>query len=436
MARPLPAPVRFIEPRRLSAPTSHACSEPLGAVLIRSPSRELLLRPGERTTLGQLLFEHVEHAVEVRELDSSAGLRVFGARVAAALVRPPTIVEGDGSTFTVVSAPSLGHEVAKPLPGLIGKSSPMLRLSAQVRRYAAVSLPVLLRGESGTGKDIVARALHDLSPRQGPFVAINAATISRDLAESELFGHNRGAFTGATSDRRGAFREAHGGTLLIDEIAALGLEIQAKLLRVVEDGMVRPLGGERSHAVDVRLVVATCEPLEEMVDARRFREDLYERLAVCIAFVPSLGERPEDIPLLAEHLLKTCALEREIAPQALHLLMSRRYRGNVRELRNVLAQAALRTDTGRIEAAHVSAVFEERDVGRRRVSPAEAQSLLEAYDGNISAVARHAKLPRSTLRDLLRRNRDDDAVEMRNGGPPVDVGERRHRAVVLSCSSA
>ena len=250
-------------------------------------------------------IRHTGAAIVVEDLGSRNGVRVSGARVPGATLELGGAFE-IGRTTVRVDPAVRRAERDRPLDGVIGGAAAMLRMASSVRKIAALRLPVLLRGESGTGKDLVARAVHDESPRAArPFVAINAATISRELAESELFGHQRGAFTGAVRDRRGAFREASGGTLFLDEIASLSLEVQAKLLRVVEEGMVRPLGAESSTPVDVRLVVATCEPLERMVKERLFRADLYERIAVCVVQVPALRERSEDIPALARHLLKT-----------------------------------------------------------------------------------------------------------------------------------
>jgi DNA-binding NtrC family response regulator len=291
-----------------------------------------------------------------------------------------------------------------PLPGLVGGSPPMRRLAASVRRVATLRLPVLLRGESGTGKDLVARAIHDESPRAGgPFVVLNAATISRELAESELFGHERGAFTGASRDRRGAFREAHRGTLFLDEIGALPADVQAKLLRVVEERACRALGGETATAVDVRLVAATCEPLESMVADGRFRADLYERIAVCIVHVPPLRDRPGDVADLARHLLVTSELgDRKLTPCALALLRRQRWSGNVRELRNVVVQAAVRAGSEIDADAIAGVVYERAAVMRRRVEPREAMRIFEATGGNVSAAARQAAIPRSTMRDLLR----------------------------------
>jgi DNA-binding NtrC family response regulator len=296
-------------------------------------------------------------------------------------------------------------EEAPPLRQLIGRSRPMRQLAAAVRQIAPLRLPALLRGESGTGKDLVARAIHEESGRaEAPFVALNCAAIARDLAESELFGHRRGAFTGALRERRGAFQEAHQGTLFLDEIATLAPELQAKLLRAVEEGAVRPLGTEALVPVDVRLVVATCEPLEALVAERLFRADLYERLAVCRIHLPPLRDRADDIPLLARHLLEMSDLSAcELSPGVLAALRAHRWPGNVRELRNVLVQAALRAGGQRVLPEHVTSVLAERAPPlRRRVTPADALRVFEEVGGNISAAARRADVPRSTMRDLLR----------------------------------
>jgi len=360
----------------------------------------------DRTVSGRhCRVAHCGARLEVQDLGSKNGVTVAGARVDSARLGVGASFEV-GRTLVRVEAPPAPADTAPfvPLAGLIGTSPPMRCLAAAVRRIAPLRLPALLRGESGTGKDLVARALHDESPRAGrPFVAINAATIARELAESELFGHQRGAFTGALRDRRGAFREAHGGTLFLDEIAALPLEVQAKLLRAVEEGSVRPLGAEATTRVDVRLVAATCEPLEAMVAARAFRADLYERLAVCVVQVPTLRERTEDLPMLARHLLAASEVgNKRFGSGALAALTTHRWPGNVRELRNVVVQAAVRAGPV-IEAGDVEAVLAERMTrSRARVAPAEALRIFEEAGQNVSAAARRAALPRSTMRDLLR----------------------------------
>ena len=380
-----------------------------------SPRTELLLgsAPGvdvrirDATVSGEhCRVAHRGAMVEVQDLGSRNGVRVGGVRVQHARLYPGSCFE-IGHTAVRVDAAPVAHraEEAAPLRQLVGGSSPMRQLAAVVRKLAPLRLPVLLRGETGTGKDLVARALHEEGSRAaGPFVVLNCAAIARELAESELFGHRRGAFTGALKDRRGAFQEAHTGTLFLDEVATLPLDLQAKLLRVVEEGAVRPLGGDAVVSVDVRLVVATCEPLEVLVESRLFRADLYERLAVCRVQVPALREREDDIPVLARHLLDASEVGPcDLSPGALAALRAHRWPGNVRELRNVLVQAALRASGGRVLPEHVTAVLAERAPPlRRRVTAADALRVFEEVGGNISAAARRAEVPRSTMRDLLR----------------------------------
>jgi len=346
---------------------------------------------------------HAGTYVEVTDLGARNGVRVGGVRVSRAALTVGATCEIGRTVVRIQPRARRDPERGPPLRGLVGTSAPMRALAAAVRQVAPLRLPALLRGESGTGKDLVARAVHDESPRAGrPFVVLNTAAITRELAESELFGHARGAFTGAVRDRRGAFREAHGGTLFLDEIGAVPLEVQAKLLRAVEEGLVRPVGGEAPMPVDVRLVAATCEPLEMLVATRRFRPDLYERLAVCVIQVPPLRERQEDIPALVRRLLATSDLGRcSLSSDALAALRGHRWLGNVRELRNVVVQAAVRAG-GRVEAEHVAAVLAERAAKGRRIAPSDAVRVFEDAGRNVSEAARRADLPRSTMRDLLR----------------------------------
>jgi len=401
-----PAPYPDGPGPRLSLPRA-----PAGAVL--DPGQEIVLGSGSAADVRFLdptvsgrhcRVAHAGDRILVTDLASRNGVRVGGVRVGTASM---TIGAGFevGRTVVWIEPGSRDEgDGAAPLSSLVGASPPMRRLAAAVRRIAPLRLPALLRGESGTGKDLVARAIHLESPRgRRPFVAINAATVSRDLAESELFGHKKGAFTGAMRDRRGAFREAHEGTLFLDEIAALSLEVQAKLLRVVEDGSVRPLGAEASVPLDVRLLVATCEPLEAMVRDGRFRGDLYERLAVCVVRVPPLRERASDVAALARHLLATSEIgARVLTPGAIALLRAQRWPGNVRELRNVVVQAALRSGP-QVQPDDVAAILAERSAaGRPRLCPTEALRIFEEVGRNVSAAARRAELPRSTMRDLLR----------------------------------
>jgi DNA-binding NtrC family response regulator len=226
--------------------------------------------------------------------------------------------------------------------GMVGNSAPMRRVFEQVQLVAPTRSTVLITGESGTGKELVARALHQLSPRQdGPLVAVNCAAIPKDLAESELFGHAKGAFTGATDRRIGKFAAADRGTLLIDEIGEMDLPVQAKLLRALESHTITPVGTNEEQPVDVRVVTATHHNLYSLVDEGRFREDLYYRLHVVHIDLPPLRQRQEDVPLLVAAFLRLLNEEhgrdvRGVSPAALDALRGRRWPGNVRELRNFL----------------------------------------------------------------------------------------------------
>lgn len=225
---------------------------------------------------------------------------------------------------------------------MVGDSEPMLRVYDQIRRAASSHSSVVISGESGTGKELVASALHALSPRsQGPFVDVNTAAIPPNLIESELFGHVKGAFTGATLDRIGCFESANGGTLFIDEIGELELSSQVKLLRTLEMKRVRPVGGCHDREVDARVVAATNRKLEDMIADRTFREDLYFRLNVMTIFLPPLRDRSSDIPLLIDHYLNVlCTAMQRMVPELDHALldylMSHAWPGNVRQLKNCL----------------------------------------------------------------------------------------------------
>jgi two-component system response regulator HydG len=233
---------------------------------------------------------------------------------------------------------------------LVGRSVPMRSLYELIERVAYSPAPVLVRGESGSGKELVARALHFEGPRKdGPFVAVNCTAIPTALLESELFGHVKGSFTGATTPRRGLFLEADGGTLFLDEIGDMAPELQAKLLRVLEDGEVRAVGADASRKVDVRVVAATHQELEARVREGKFRQDLFYRLNVVPLQVPPLRERREDIPLLVEHFVAQSrkrnprARLASFSPEALAALASAPWPGNVRELENLVERLAVVT---------------------------------------------------------------------------------------------
>jgi DNA-binding NtrC family response regulator len=247
---------------------------------------------------------------------------------------------------------AMGAEAVRDL--VISESRAMRDLMELAARVARHNTTVLLTGESGTGKEVLARAIHRLSPRsEQSFTAINCAAIPEQLLESELFGHIRGAFTGANADRAGLFELAHGGTLLLDEIGELSLGLQAKLLRVLEDGEIRRVGGRESRSVDVRVIAATARSLEQSVERGEFRSDLFYRLNVVRLHIPPLRERPEDVPSLLTHFAGQAAQRLghpvRITPAALAALTHHSWPGNVRELRNAVERAAVLGGEGPLE---------------------------------------------------------------------------------------
>jgi len=259
---------------------------------------------------------------------------------------------------------------------MAGGSPRMRQIFSLVEQVAPSKAAVLITGESGTGKELVARALHSLSPRaNGPFVALNCAAMPESLIESELFGHEKGAFTGAVERRAGCFELAQGGTLLLDEIGDMPLNTQAKLLRVLEDSRVRRLGGRTETVVDVRVVASTNKNLTEAIKVNLFREDLFYRLNVFEIHLPPLRDRMEDIPLLARTLLedlnrKHATQVTEIAPDAMELLRHHRWPGNVRELRNALERAVILAGEGTVLARHLPPAVVPASV---REAPAAAE---------------------------------------------------------------
>jgi DNA-binding NtrC family response regulator len=250
---------------------------------------------------------------------------------------------------------------------IVWRSDAMRRVMAQVDRVAPTESRVCILGETGTGKELVARALHERSPRRDrPFVSVNCAAIPSDLIESELFGHEKGAFTGAASRHLGKFEQAHGGTLFLDEIGDMPPAMQAKLLRLLQEGELERVGGERPIVVDTRVVVATHRDLEAQVRRGAFREDLYHRVFVFPIAMPALRERPEDIQLLAEHFAAIVAEQngwrpRGFTPDALQELTRYSWPGNVRELRNIVERLLLLTD-GAVDAATTRQVLSGRHV--------------------------------------------------------------------------
>ncbi|MDQ3364699.1 MAG: sigma-54 dependent transcriptional regulator [Myxococcota bacterium] len=313
----------------------------------------------------------------------------------------------------------------------IGQSRAMANLQARADKLARSDIPILILGESGTGKELVARSIHEVSERaHKPFIALNCGAIPESLIDSELFGHSRGAFTGAVATRAGVFVEADKGTLFLDEIGEMPIAVQARLLRVLQEGEIRPLGGDGVRHVDVRVVAATHAGLEAAVEEKRFRADLYYRLAVATVEVPPLRARMTDVPLLAAHFLRKHGKDRRahLTPAALERLMSYAWPGNVRELENAILHAlalsagalvdelALPASLGATLGALPQPVLPDNLEWAAELSLAEAKKravddferryvtrALERAHGNLTEAARLSGLDRSNFRRVLTR---------------------------------
>jgi two-component system nitrogen regulation response regulator NtrX len=321
---------------------------------------------------------------------------------------------------------------------MIGESFAMVKLREQVAMAAPTNGRVLIMGENGTGKELVARNIHTMSRRRtGPFVEVNCAAIPEELIESELFGHVRGAFTGAVADRRGKFELAHGGTIFLDEIGDMSLKTQAKVLRVLQEQVMEAVGGSARIRVDARVLAATNKDLPAEIRAARFREDLYFRLNVVPIYVPPLRERTEDIPLLADHFMAVLAREygrrpKTFEPDAIATLQRYPWPGNVRELRNLVERLMIMVTADRVGSRDVT-FLDQSSVG---ATPAEAKPgaivplhdarddferqyilrALAAHQGNISRTADILGVERSNLYRKMRAfgiapRRTDDEVE-------------------------
>ncbi len=365
-------------------------------------------------------------AFVLRDLGSTNGTRIHGTRIREALLHDGALIEL-GSTrvrFGLLQERFRIELSAEDVfEGLVGRSVPMRELFAVLARVAPSEATVLVEGETGTGKELVAGAIHARSRRAArPFVVFDCGAVAPGLIESALFGHEKGAYTGATSSQPGVFERADGGTVFLDELGELAPELQPKLLRVLEEGEVRRVGGLDTIAVDVRVVCATHRDLERMVAEGRFREDLYYRLAVIRLRVPPLRERRDDIPLLAAHFARAIESAETLTPEMLETMFSelrdRDLPGNVRELRNLVERAIVLADPRQIRAGEFEAAEElgrsiERSL-RKQMTLREAKqerereyltALLGASSGDLDVAAKTAGVHRKSLERLLRRHK-------------------------------
>ncbi|MCH9684865.1 MAG: sigma 54-interacting transcriptional regulator [Deltaproteobacteria bacterium] len=391
-----------------------------------APDCDLVLTD-ERVSSHHLSIEMRGHDVHVRDADSTNGTFYQGSRVDEARLPPGTTLKVGRTVLRVqlqAEALDLPPSRARRFGELVGESLAMRQVFAVLEHAAQSEVTVLVEGETGTGKELAARGLHEAGPRRsGPFVAVDCGALPSSLVESELFGHVRGAFTGASRDRKGAFGRARGGTLFLDEIDGIPASVQARLLRALEDRSIRPVGADHEVALDLRLVVATQAPLPTLVADGRFRADLFYRIAVLHLRLPPLRERREDIAPITRALLHHRGLEEPgVGGPGLQRLSAHDWPGNVRELRNVLDRAmalspgATRFDDLRLAVGKTAAPPEALPIAADRpfseakaaiVAQFERQylaALWSDHDGNLSAAARTAALDRKHLRTLLRKH--------------------------------
>jgi DNA-binding NtrC family response regulator len=366
----------------------------------------------------------------IQDQDSTNGTFFEGSRIKEMVVGVGRSLRVGNTLVKVVPREeSLYPEPSKEPEffGVLGKSQRMREIFSTLSDVAATELTVLIEGETGTGKEALAEAIHRASSRnQGPFEVIDCTTIPSDLAESHLFGHCKGAFTGAVADRTGCFALASGGTIFIDEVGDLPAQLQPKLLRVLERRQVRPVGSSKSVDVDVRVIAATNKNLKEEASNGNFREDLYYRLAVIAVRLPPLRERIDDLPLLMEHFVQTAASsadwpEVSVPASALSGFLDYPWPGNVRELRNMVERAIALHRTQRFDLetflAEIARGLGEHSARSQALPFKQAKSqvvdafekayltdLIQRHEGNVSSASREARLDRHHLTDLLKKH--------------------------------
>ncbi|HVK77399.1 MAG TPA: sigma 54-interacting transcriptional regulator [Kofleriaceae bacterium] len=375
----------------------------IGAAEVRvgsHPSNQLVLAD-PRVSRFHLRLAGDERGVRAIDLGSANGTTIAGLRVRDVYIGDGTVIEVGDSALEIRALGGAGEEAlpADEVFGeLVGRSVGMRRVFGVARRAAGAASTVLILGETGTGKDLLARAIHGASPRAaGPFVVFDCGAVAPTLVEAALFGHVRGAFTGADVDRPGVFEQAHGGTLFLDEIGELPLALQPKLLRALETGQVQRLGAAQPVAVDVRIIAATHRDLRAEVDAERFRADLYYRLAVIAIEVPPLRDRPDDVPILAAHFARTVLGRtggdlgwlRPHLEDAFGQLRGQPWPGNVRELRNAVERAIALADPAALAGDPLARLIELR------------ASLRRTRRGRLPLETARAEFDREYLRDLL-----------------------------------
>ena len=386
-------------------------------------------------------FDYLTKPVDLKQFRSVVASAIQGSKIAAAAVRSePTSDSGPAAVTAACSATGKSNAAAPVLQRLVGNSAGMQAVKSRILKVAGSMAPILIQGESGTGKELVARAVHGCSHRAaGPFVAVNCSAIPENLLEAEFFGARKGAYTGATQDRSGYFQAAKGGTLFLDEIGDLPVAMQSKLLRAIQERVVRPLGSSQEDVVDVRIVSATHKELEAEVVSGCFRQDLYYRLNVIVISVPPLRERPEDLPALCDALLaRIChesALEIPLlTPNVLEQLRAQPFNGNVRELENILYRAVALSEGGALHLDVPPPPRADAALPQTVTVPANLQNYLDTQERNILCKVLHeTKFNRTAaaarLGLSLRQIRYRIArlnIAMPDGDTAVEVGAEDH----------
>jgi DNA-binding NtrC family response regulator len=406
----------------------------LDLVRIGSHESNDIVLPDDTVSRTHAEVVRTPNGVLLRDLDSTNGTYADQWRIREIYLPSGASFRIGRTDLTFESADEVVHVLpseSERLVDLVGSSMPMRAMYGVIERVAPTDLTVLITGETGTGKELVSRAIHTLSPRRnGRFEVFDCGAVARNLVEAELFGHTRGAYTGAVGSRPGVFERAHGGTLFLDELGELPMTVQSSLLRVLEQREVRRLGSREVRQVDVRVVAATNRDLAAEVAAGRFRQDLYYRLAVVELNVPALRQRRQDLPVLVNHLLQTTGFQhnvREISPDVYAAFMAWHWPGNVRELRNVLHRAlpfvlgtelrldalpeALRTPGAdhtpgpRVALPNQDMSFHEaKDHILTAFERHYLESLMRRAEGNLSRAARMAGVDRKTVSRMLMRH--------------------------------
>jgi DNA-binding NtrC family response regulator len=433
-----PVTARLADPTDLALEETHltvtegfdvGVTVPCGVRPVRigsAPDCELVLRdPAVSRKHASVQID--SEGLRLTDLGSTNGTFVGALKIKDALVPPGTVFKVGKTAIRVDLKPrarSLPLAPTNRFGKLVGSSPAMRQLFTLLGLVAPSPASILIGGPTGTGKELVARALHEASPRKaGPFVVLDCGAADPGLISAELFGHEAGAFTGATGARAGLFEQAQGGTIFLDEVGELPLDLQPKLLRVLEAREVRRLGGSKTIAVDARVLAATHRDLEQMVRAGRFREDLYYRLAQMRVLLPPLADRREDIPLIVQTLLEQLPAGtrvRTMSPEAIALLAASDFPGNVRQLRNVVEQSVTIATGERVEADDILMLGQLMPrAGVAAPAPAapragllpaaderaQLEAALEANDWNLARTARSLGVVLNTVKNRMRRHK-------------------------------